>query len=81
LVFFDAAEIRLTLTAAGLLAVSAVPAIAANYPDRPLRLIVPYAPGGGTDLTSRLIARHLSASFGQQVIVDKRARGRRQHRL
>ena len=61
--------------AAGLLAVFAVPAIGATYPDRPLRLIVPYAPGGGTDLTSRLIARQLSADFNEQVIVDNRAGG------
>lgn len=62
------------LAAAGL-AVSVTGAVAQTYPDRPLRLIVPYAPGGGTDLTSRLIARQLTGSLNQQVIVDNRAGG------
>ena len=47
----------------------------ADYPARPLRLIVPYAPGGGTDLTSRLIAQRLTERFNRQVIVDNRAGG------
>lgn len=60
---------------AGLLGAAISTAAGATYPDRPLRLIVPYAPGGGTDLTSRLIARRLGDSFSQQVIVDNRAGG------
>ena len=60
---------------AGLLATFAASATAATFPERPLRLIVPYPPGGGTDITSRLIARRLSDSFGQQVIVDNRSGG------
>jgi tripartite-type tricarboxylate transporter receptor subunit TctC len=60
---------------AGLLAVFSISAVAATYPDRPLRLIVPYPPGGGTDITSRMIARRLSESFNQQVIVDNRSGG------
>ena len=63
-----------TFTAA-LLALFVAPSAAQTYPDRPLRLIVPYAPGGGTDLTSRLIARRLTENFRQQVIVDNRAGG------
>ncbi len=67
-------RVAVTFTAA-LLALSAAPSAAQTYPDRPLRLIVPYAPGGGTDLTSRLIARRLTENFNQQVIVDNRAGG------
>jgi tripartite-type tricarboxylate transporter receptor subunit TctC len=47
----------------------------ADYPERPVRLIVPFAPGGGTDLTSRLISQHLSESLGKPVVVENRAGG------
>jgi tripartite-type tricarboxylate transporter receptor subunit TctC len=43
------------------------------YPIRPVRLIVPFAPGGGNDITSRAIAQQLTELFGQSVIVDNRA--------
>lgn len=51
----------------------AAPALAQNtYPDRPVRLIVPYPPGGSTDIVGREIAHQLTNAWGQQVIVDNR---------
>jgi tripartite-type tricarboxylate transporter receptor subunit TctC len=42
------------------------------YPDRPLRLIVPFPPGGGNDILARAVGQRLSEAIGQQVIVDNR---------
>jgi len=46
---------------------------ASNYPNKPVRMIVGYAPGGGTDIMGRFIAQELTRSLGQQVIVENRA--------
>ncbi|MGE0874064.1 MAG: tripartite tricarboxylate transporter substrate binding protein [Burkholderiales bacterium] len=47
-------------------------AAAQSYPDRPVHIIVGYSPGGGTDLTARLVAERLSPRLGQPVVVENR---------
>ena len=47
-------------------------ASAQSYPVRPIRLIVPYAPGGGVDIVARALAQELTKRLGQQIIVDNR---------
>jgi tripartite-type tricarboxylate transporter receptor subunit TctC len=48
------------------------PAYAQSYPTKPIRLIIPYPPGGGVDTIMRPFAQHLSARLGQQIIIDNR---------
>ena len=46
---------------------------AAAYPDKPVQYIIPFAPGGGTDLTARAIAMKLTEAWGHTVVPDNRA--------
>ena len=66
--------LHLTAGAAALLAVSCV-AWAQSYPIKPVRLIVGFAPAGGTDITARLIGQWLSERLGQQFVIDNRPGG------
>ena len=58
-----------------LAATLSIAAIAAEYPVRPIRIVVPFTPGGGTDIIARAIGQHFGTAFGQNVIVDNRAGG------
>ncbi|MES1162856.1 MAG: tripartite tricarboxylate transporter substrate binding protein [Rhizobacter sp.] len=64
----------LALAASAALALLAGPAAAqSTWPTKPVRIIVPFAPGGTTDILARAVAPELSRAFGQQFIVDNRA--------
>src|SRR5262245_65678711 len=69
--------LALGAVAAGLLAVaastSAMAQDASSYPNQPVKIIVPFAPGGASDFAARVIQPKLSAVLGQQIVIENRA--------
>ena len=65
---------RATTLAAGMLALTALPSALAQaaWPNRPVKMIIPFAPGGGTDVMGRLIAGKLGDALGQAVVVENK---------
>ena len=61
------------LSAAGALAALAPPALAQGYPAKPVRMVVPFAPGGTTDIVARVVAERANLALGQTLLVENKA--------
>jgi tripartite-type tricarboxylate transporter receptor subunit TctC len=66
---------RRTLLSVLLTSPFATSAFAQSYPDRPIRMVVPFAPAGITDVSARLVAQQMSVSLGQSIVIENRSGG------
>ena len=64
-----------TILGATLMALAGTQAMAQTYPNKPIRLIVPYTPGGGTDILARTMAQKMGDTLGQPILVDNKPGG------
>jgi tripartite-type tricarboxylate transporter receptor subunit TctC len=67
--------VRIIGIAIALLMCAASPAFAQDYPTRPIRILVPYAPGGISDIAARIVGAKLTEAWGQQVVIENRPGG------
>lgn len=65
-------KFSLSLAAVAAVLIGAAMPVVAQFPDRPVRIVVPFPPGGGTDILARLTGRHLNEAWKQPVIIDNR---------
>jgi tripartite-type tricarboxylate transporter receptor subunit TctC len=66
-------HIRECMLLAVCLLLGASPAGAQGYPERPVRLLVPFAPGGNADILARIIGQRMTDALGRQIVVENRA--------
>jgi tripartite-type tricarboxylate transporter receptor subunit TctC len=64
--------LKLALALASFVAVTLTPALSQDYPSRPIRIIIPFAPGGGSDLTARPLADFMTKRLGQPVVAENK---------